>query len=702
MGEQDGKILGISFKDVEVSNEDFLRAIFGTEWRRTHVCAFTEDPMQLDALGLRHYWAGGPAWRLLSTFVPDQNQYFTISLFKQDAKTNRARRKKDLHETTHCIVLDDVAAPGASVQQGSGTTAKVPWDKIKLKPSWVLETSPGNYQVGYILMLPDHRSGKVSALLDALVDSGLCSGGKDPGMKGVTRYVRLPEGTNRKGTYGVNGFKHRMVWWKPDNAVGLQEIADAYGVRKALEEAPDKLSSGARVKVSPGEDMVLDVLTRAGMVKQELSAGVWDIECPFMEHHTQRADSGAAYMSPDGFKCWHGHCVDKSSLEFLTKISADYPTEWAEARRDELERDFGDIGGAADPFEGLRLGVEDQMAGVIRDVALGKFGSVLRADQVLGMPLDLDGNWLVDQLLPVEALGTLYGAPGVGKTFVALDLAMRVASGMPWHGHDVDAPGKVVYVNSEGGDRTSAMRMRAWMEEHNGQAPPDFYMWAGALALGRGMVEDQKALVEWCRNELGGVRMVVIDTLNRNFVGDENSTEDMTAFVAAADWIRRELGCVVLVVHHSGKDAAKGLRGSSAWLGAVDAVIEVARDKDAGLSVPGEIRVTKLREAEDGLRYGFELKYRKLGVDRKLRDRGSLVAVEAAPPVAQVRLGENEKTVLDHIIQNPGLTFDGIRKDIPAKEIRKLKRVLEQLVEKELVEETPHGGYVAFEKDAES
>ena len=644
------------FKKHNVSNEDFLKAVFGQgDWQGAHVCGFREDPYELDALGLRHYWAGGPAWKLLGGFTGDMNQYFAISLFRADP-SGRVRRKKDLHEATYCVVLDDVGQVGDSL-----TTAKVPWDRVKLPPSWILETSPGNYQVGYLLALPDTRPGKVSGLLDALVASGLMSGGKDPGMKGVTRYVRLPEGMNRKAKYSGlpgGGFEHRMVWWSPMNAYGLEQIADAYGVRSEVDACPDELagagSYGSAAPAQLGEDVWLGCLSRAGQLKSELSPGIWDIVCPFVDEHTARADSGSAYMGGGRFKCHHGHCENRGSEEFREKILEEFGEEYEEARREVLDAEFGDLGGSRDVFEGMRPGVEEQIqeqqesrvAELKSTVSRGMF---TLSDAVNGAA-EKNQLWLFKGLFPQQGAGMLFGAPKTGKSFVALDLACRAACGMDWNGMACKRAGMVVYVASEGGRAAAFNRTKAWGQKW-GMSSDRMWTYPGTVRMGPGSGDDLDGLIAWVAEQEQNTGekcvMIVLDTLNKNMVGDENSTEDMTAFVGDVDRMWRTLGCFVLTVHHSGKDATKGARGSTVVLGAVDVELEITRNKDAGLSEPGKITLTNSRHAEDGKSWGFGLEFMKLDVDEDLEDVGSLVVVNAPVPVKKVRLGTRQQGALD-------------------------------------------------------
>jgi hypothetical protein len=79
-------------------------------------------------------------------------------------------------------------------------------------------------------------------------------------------------------------------------------------------------------------------------------------------------------------------------------------------------------------------------------------------------------------------------------------------------------------------------------------------------------------------------------------------------------------GAALMILHHSGKDSAKGMRGSSALLGAVDTELELIRFED---SMKGIIRTAKQKDGEDGTRTGFEM-----------------VKVELAAPAGSLQIGE--------------------------------------------------------------
>jgi hypothetical protein len=291
-----------------VSNEDFLRACFGAVHGDAHVTGFDEDPSDLEALGLRHYW-GGQRYngRLLPT---TGNNYFTISLFDPDPEDGKAKRRKALFKATHVIVVDDV---GTKVRD----TAKLP------APSWKLETSPGNFQWGYLLDTPETDAGRVNALLDGMVAAGLCADGKDPGMKGVTRYVRLPQGRNTKSKYGPNGFACRLASWQPDRKFKIEYLAAPWGI---VLPAPGTVPTGGTrgPVMSAQNDPVFGWLDRWGMVDGSRAADGegWNIECPWIDGHTDRTDTGTAYWPGGAIKCHHGHCERKGRADLLAWVNA--------------------------------------------------------------------------------------------------------------------------------------------------------------------------------------------------------------------------------------------------------------------------------------------------------------------------------------------------------------------------------------------
>lgn len=282
---------------VNLSIPNFLRATFLRlpEGAFPWVTGFRCDPYHPSAR-----WGGFPVTGKIPDIIePAANCYMAVSSFKPGDDGAIHRRKANF-AGLHLLMVDDV-----------GT--KVRPDVISLDPSYLLETSPGNYQAGYLLAEPVTDRALAEAVINAMVAQGLATDGIDPGMKGVTRYARLPVGINNKpALVAEHGqpFKVRLAEWEPERRYTLDEIISAYQLklgraRPASPAPPSPLHSSA--------DPLLAWLTERGQIKGPANPEGWiPISCPWLDEHTGRADTGAAYLPPSGFKCHHGHCESRT------------------------------------------------------------------------------------------------------------------------------------------------------------------------------------------------------------------------------------------------------------------------------------------------------------------------------------------------------------------------------------------------------
>jgi hypothetical protein len=214
-----------------------------------------------------------------------------------------------------------------------------------------------------------------------------------------------------------------------------------------------------------------------------------------------------------------------------------------------------------------------------------KYGMV-RLDEVDDSP----ASWLIGGVL--TGFSVLYGEPGCGKSFLAINWGVCVAAGVSWCGNDV-TQGPVVYIVGEGGQSNMARRIRA-AAHHQGVGVRDFYIIPSAVPIPK---EDT---IEDIRETIGGVKpaLVVIDTLSRCFGGEnENQQDTMGAFVRTCDAIQEEYGCCVLAIHHTNKSG--GLRGSTVLPAAADAIIELRKEGKASIHKLA-LRAEKLKDGDVG------------------------------------------------------------------------------------------------------
>jgi hypothetical protein len=186
---------------------------------------------------------------------------------------------------------------------------------------------------------------------------------------------------------------------------------------------------------------------------------------------------------------------------------------------------------------------------------------------------------IVGDMLFARTLAVLFGAPGSGKSFVALDWSLSIASGTPWLGREVDQ-GTVVYVAPEGSSGLGS-RIRAWKAARRVRGSVDAHFLPATASLLSDA--DMVRLSESIRSLPEMPRLVVFDTLARSMPGgDENSSTDMGIAIAAADRIREEIGCTVLLVHHTNAGGERE-RGSTALRGAADTMLALRDGDETGL-----------------------------------------------------------------------------------------------------------------------
>ena len=203
----------------------------------------------------------------------------------------------------------------------------------------------------------------------------------------------------------------------------------------------------------------------------------------------------------------------------------------------------------------------------------------------------VEPEYLVAGLIEDKTLGQIFGASGSMKSFLTLDLAACVATGLPFHGRQVKE-GPVIYLAGEGFNWIKR-RLTAW-ELNTGVSLKDAPLYISRRAPTLASRETARDVAESIRSiaeTVGHPALIVVDTLARATVGaDENSNSDLGEFIETVDEIRHEHDCTLMTVHHSGlADKDRG-RGASAVFAAMDFEYQVTKD---GMSVALINRKTK-------------------------------------------------------------------------------------------------------------
>jgi len=406
-------------------------------------------------------------------------------------------------------------------------------------------------------------------------------------------------------------------------------------LRGALGNLDQDKRDGGKGKLRSNEiverDPVAQFLVATERVKSIARDGMMAVECPWEhEHSGPSSDTATVYWpantggySRGHFKCLHAHCADRTTDEFKREIGADDGLEFADLTAAQDEPTFDDLPPAPQPADGKP-----------RRFTVQNLVSFSEAP-----PLE----WLIKGVLPRGELAVVYGDSGSGKSFFAFDMAAAVSRGANWRGRKTQR-GRIVYVCAEGASGARG-RVKAYCTEHGLDYDDlDIGVIADAPNLLRAPeVKDLIAAIEtW-----GNADVVIIDTLAQACPGaNENSGEDMGLALGHCRALSKRTGAMVMLIHHSGKDKAKGARGWSGLRAASDVEIEINFDEQSGNR---EAVVTKMKDGEAGSIFGFRL--RVVGIDTDADgDIISSCVLEHGP----------DRTTLKRMPKRPGVSAAGV------------------------------------------
>lgn len=232
--------------------------------------------------------------------------------------------------------------------------------------------------------------------------------------------------------------------------------------------------------------------------------------------------------------------------------------------------------------------------------------TVLTEEDLLKLP---PIQWRIKKLIPEKGIGCIYGASGSGKSFLVIDLLAHIANGINWFGHKVkETPTLYIPLEGQGGIPN---RIDAWIQHHANKGYQQTnieFIWDG---FNLDNDADKTKLIDTlkCHNWRGGV--ICIDTLAQSAAGvDENNSKDMGKLLATLQQIQKLLDFLIILIHHTGKDQSKGMRGWSGLFAAMDFAFECQNVKDGRC-----LTVQKLKDGENNRSFNFTLQPITLGQD---------------------------------------------------------------------------------------
>jgi hypothetical protein len=302
-----------------LTNEQFLRMLFGDQWGDVLVTSFLRDPSDPDAPP--QDWNAWPARDVLNNPHFDEgNTYFCPSLM---VPGTRDRKLSDF-QSLNVITIDDVGV-GMKVDLATVTSL------LRTGPTYLIETSPGNHQAGWKLDPAETDLAWVKGMLTQL---DLKLNGTADNLTNPVAWRRLPVGWNTKMALGPQGWRVRVRLQRPDRRVhGLDDWLDIEGEIGPITRMTTLNRGGTGDGQRPdaqvlAADPVYQAIEAAGMIRGEkvTSDKFWavTIVCPWVANHgPSRPLTGAEYVpAVPGHRGWFHcfHCERRTQIEFREQL----------------------------------------------------------------------------------------------------------------------------------------------------------------------------------------------------------------------------------------------------------------------------------------------------------------------------------------------------------------------------------------------
>lgn len=217
-------------------------------------------------------------------------------------------------------------------------------------------------------------------------------------------------------------------------------------------------------------------------------------------------------------------------------------------------------------------------------------------------------SWLVKHIIPADSVGMIFGGSGTFKSFIALDMALHICHGLPWMGRKT-RKGPAIYIAAEGGAGLWP-RILAW---HTARGLDWRKAQLFVVPVAIDLAQDAWRIVDAAQMIGVTPELVVVDTLSQTYSGEENSANEMAAYLRAIGGRFRALWrCAVALVHHSGHAATERPRGSSAIRSNIDFLLGCFRDEKEMLAT---LTCIKQKDGELFDDATFQMGVQDLGLD---------------------------------------------------------------------------------------
>lgn len=309
-------------------------------------------------------------------------------------------------------------------------------------------------------------------------------------------------------------------------------------------------------------------------------------------HHGDHSSADLSLVSRMAF-----FTQDPAQIDRLFRQSKLMRTKW-----NEIHSSTDDTYGEMTINEALS-NLNDTYVGQSEKKTKPKMFEFIDGEQLLKRPMQTD--WLIENYIPTDATVMLFGSPASGKSLIALEMASCIVSGENWHDLPVKQ-GKVAYIAGEGFNGISK-RFKALVKDKD-MPVEKFHCSKIAMDL---FDEKSSLSVLSAVQSMNDLRLIIVDTLHRNFSGDENQSSNFATALKHCDLLRNATGATVMLVHHSGHKSSDRGRGSSSMTGAMDAEFKVRKTKKDEVL----IECTKMKDDELSKSMAFNIEPIVIGTE---------------------------------------------------------------------------------------